>query len=97
MLRELTLDDFKPLVGETMKLSNGRETCAVRLLEAREGSCGSADFRQPFSLLIRANMTEHFWPQGTYTLGHPALGDFDLFMVPIGPDAEGMRYQISFN
>ena len=97
MLRDLTLDDFKTLVGEIMDLSNGREVCVARLLEARDGSSGSAGFRQAFSLLIRADMTEHFWPQGTYTLRHQALGEFELFMVPIGPDAEGMRYQISFN
>jgi hypothetical protein len=26
-------------------------------------------------------------------LGHAELGDDDLFLVPLGPDERGMRYQ----
>jgi uncharacterized protein DUF6916 len=36
-------------------------------------------------------------PQGIYRLYHPARGALDLFMVPLGPDPHGMRYEIVFN
>jgi hypothetical protein len=35
--------------------------------------------------------------RGIYRLHHPARGALDLFMVPLGPDACGMRYEIVFN
>lgn len=38
-----------------------------------------------------------YLPQGTYTLTHPALGTLALFMVPLGPQAGQMRYQVIFN
>jgi hypothetical protein len=34
--------------------------------------------------------------QRIYAVHHPALGAFDLFLVPIGPDGEGMRYEAVF-
>ncbi len=35
--------------------------------------------------------------QGTFDLEHDQIGSFALFLVPIGPDAEGMRYEAVFN
>jgi hypothetical protein len=32
-----------------------------------------------------------------FQLNHPDLGDQNLFLVPIGPGDEGMRYEIVFN
>lgn len=36
-------------------------------------------------------------PQGTYTLIHPDLAEMNLFLVPIGPSSEGMRYESVFS
>jgi hypothetical protein len=35
-------------------------------------------------------------PQRIYRLEHAALDPLEIFIVPIGPDAEGMRYQAVF-
>jgi hypothetical protein len=35
-------------------------------------------------------------PQKIYKLEHDKLGTFELFLVPIGLDKEGMRYQAIF-
>lgn len=35
--------------------------------------------------------------QGTFELEHEKLGTFPLFLVPIGPDHQGFRYQAVFN
>lgn len=51
--------------------------------------------RQPFALLFREPAGAMI-PQGTYPVDHPALGTFDLFVVPLGPDAGGMRYEAVF-
>ena len=36
-------------------------------------------------------------PQRVYTLQHAAMGEFDLFLVPIGKDERGFRYEAVFN
>ncbi len=36
-------------------------------------------------------------PQGTYRLEHSAMGTFDIFLVPIAEDAQGLRYEAVFN
>jgi hypothetical protein len=36
-------------------------------------------------------------PQGTYSLAHDAMGDFEIFIVPIARTAEQCRYESVFN
>ena len=36
-------------------------------------------------------------PQATYRLEHATLGAMDVFLVPIGQDREGVRYESIFN
>jgi len=50
---------------------------------------------EQFSLVFRGPLKTHF-PQGTYAVEHEKLGKFDLFLVPLGPDALGMCYQAIF-
>jgi hypothetical protein len=40
---------------------------------------------------------EIFIPQQTYRLSHPEMGEFDIFLVPLGPDGEGFRYEAVYN
>jgi hypothetical protein len=51
---------------------------------------------EQFSLVFRGPLKSHFL-QGTYTVEHEKLGKFDLFLVPLGPDSAGMRYQAIFS
>ena len=36
-------------------------------------------------------------PQGTFTLEHPSMGELLLFIVPVGRDDRGFRYEVVFN
>lgn len=36
-------------------------------------------------------------PQGTYALDHPSMGELLLFIVPIGQDNRGFRYEVVLN
>jgi len=36
-------------------------------------------------------------PQSTYTLEHERMGVFDIFIVPVGRDERGYRYEAVFN
>ena len=40
---------------------------------------------------------EAFLPQHMYQLRHEAMGDLTLFLVPIGRDERGFRYEAVFN
>ena len=62
-------------------------------LETEEASADGG--RIPFSLIFRGPR-DHVLPQRTYRLAHAALGEFPLFLVPIGPDSVGMRYEAAF-
>jgi hypothetical protein len=50
----------------------------------------------PFSLILRGPRTP-LLPQATYALAHPRLGPVEVFLVPIAQDAQGARYEATFN
>ncbi len=43
--------------------------------------------------LVFVGPAERAVMQQTCAFSHPQLGAFDLFIVPLGPDDEGMRYE----
>jgi hypothetical protein len=49
-----------------------------------------------FSLVFRGPR-ERVLPQETHRLKHDAFGEIEIFLVPIGPDESGMRYEAVFN
>lgn len=100
MLDHLTHDDFARHLSERFEiaLSDG-ERLALALdevtpLGAVTAAAGGG--RRPFSLLFRHPRRDAFLPQRTYQLEHPTLGTLALFLVPLGPDGAGMRYEAIF-
>ena len=53
--------------------------------------------RLPFSLVFRSTRPDFHAPQGCWLLRHATLGNVEVFLVPIGPDASGMCYEAVFN
>ncbi len=51
--------------------------------------------REPFSLAFRGPKAPVLI-QKIYPVEHRSLGVLDLFLVPIGPDQAGMRYEAIF-
>jgi hypothetical protein len=51
--------------------------------------------RAPFSLVFRGGPDSPL-SQRIYRLEHEQLGSLDLFLVPLGPDAAGQRYEAVF-
>lgn len=98
----LTFDMFAPRVGETFDVSVGESRTSVPmvLVDATEssepgGTGPDGQQRLQFSLVFR-DAQRAVLPQGTYRLTHAELGVLDVFLVPIGPDAEGMQYEAVF-
>jgi hypothetical protein len=99
--RWLTFDLFEGRVGEQFVVS-GDDVAPIpmELSEATESShAGGAgpegQQRLQFSLVFRGPL-EPLLPQAIYGLDHDALGHLDLFLVPIGPAGDAMRYQAAF-
>ena len=88
---------FRPRVGERFRL-DAEPAFDVELVEVE--TVGERPFessgRVPFSLVFRGPR-EPVLPQRIYRFENEALGDFELFIVPIGPDESGMRYQAVFS
>ena len=40
---------------------------------------------------------DRYLPQQVYSVEHEAMGVFDLFLVPVGKDQSGYRYEAVFN
>ena len=96
---ELVFEDFKDRVGSTFTLrEDGFLAIALTLeeatpLPARYAPKGA---RPPFTLLF-LGADPRILPQKLYRLGHDAMGEVTIFLVPVGQDARGVRYQAVFN
>lgn len=98
-LAELTLARLAPLVGSTFSVALSApwdlrlELAEVAALSPQNFFSGA--FRAPFRLIFHGP-AQPVHPQATLPLLHPELGRIEIFLVPIGPDAIGMRYEAIF-
>lgn len=97
MLSELTHESFAKELGTSFQLDYGPEApLRLELIEATPGKQNSVGARRvPFSLLFRGPQ-QPVLPQKIYPLEHERLGRLEIFIVPLGPDGEGMRYEAIF-
>jgi hypothetical protein len=78
---------YVPLVGSTFEVERTvGDRVAVELVDAASlpgrGECFSLLFRGPADVAL---------DQCTYRVEHRALGDFPLFLVPLGPGDDGTQ------
>jgi hypothetical protein len=97
--RQLAYEDFADKVGEVFPIGdtdvpNIPLTLAETELLKSQGLPPGA--RQPFSLTFLAK-DPRVLPQRIYRLEHNGLGALDIFLVPIGKNADGVSYQATFN
>jgi hypothetical protein len=52
--------------------------------------------QEQFSLFFRGPL-EYLLPQSTYHMEHDKMGAMDIFIVPVGREQEGFRYEAVFN
>ncbi len=93
-----SLSDFAGLAGEPFALAGeGLETgLQVELVEAKALPQPAFQGREPFTLLFQGPASP-ILPQRTYRVAHRCLPALDVFLVPIGADAAGVRYQAVFS
>ena len=98
MLERFEVGTFAPRLGETFRIRTaGSQWTELTLTEATAlGEGAPAEGRRvPFSIVFRGPLDPAL-PQRTYQVEHEGIGAFELFLVPIGPDSEGMRYEAVF-
>lgn len=99
MLESFTAGTFTERHGETFRIrvddSSAFDAELIEVSVAGDDRAGTESRRTPFSLVFRGPK-EIVLPQRIYNLEHAELGTFELFLVPIGPDDVGMRYEAVF-
>lgn len=97
MLKDLAHGQFAQHLHQTFRIRLDSLTLDVELIEA--DTLASVDpggqRRQAFSLVFRGPK-EPILPQGTYRFEHTGMGTLDIFIVPIGSDPQGFRYEAVF-
>jgi hypothetical protein len=98
-LSKLTHADFAPYLHQKFRVDVGAtDPMEFELVEVVTYGVGGAPpgaVRLPFSLFFRGPLNARV-PQRIYRLEHDEMGAMDLFLVPLGPDAEGMRFEAVF-
>jgi len=97
VLESLTIAEFAPRVGErfTIGAADGFTLEAELVAAAPLGEGEGGQGRAPFSLVFRGR-ADVVLRQRIYRVDHSELGPLDIFLVPIGPDGDGMRYEAIF-
>jgi hypothetical protein len=99
VLETATVETFEPLVGKTFHLESGDGaefdlvlvSCTVTPYgDPRESEGRLA--RVPFSLVFHAPADRSIGQQ-ICRVSEPSLGEFDLFLVPLGPAEGAMQYE----
>ena len=90
-----TAATFEPLRGSVFRISAGEGPAFdVELISVAEAEHRGRS-RPQFSLIFRGGPDPPA-PQRIYRLDHDDLGALELFLVPLGPDEVGQRYEAVF-
>jgi hypothetical protein len=95
MSDDFTIDRFLPHIGEVFHvvLEYGQEMPMLLSEISRLATDGSRlRRREPFSLVFHAP-SGAVLEQAIYRIENPGMEPFETFLVPIGPDANGMRFE----
>ena len=95
MLDQITRENFTAQVNTNFRVGAGTEP-AIELELVSVRDLGSSAGHDQFSLEFRGPQ-QPLLPQSIYPLQHERLGAFDLFLVPIAREPEGLRYEAIIN
>jgi hypothetical protein len=97
MLQDLTPASFEAHLGSSFRIHyGGARPLAVVLMEVKRHEPHPGPRAEPFSAFFRGPL-ESILPQRIYKVEHDQLGALEIFLVPIGPDGQGMGYEAVFN
>jgi hypothetical protein len=97
----LTIDQFQAREGDTFLVQVQTSPDTTQAVPMRLASVTSlrpetsAGQREPFTLIFVQPERFHL-PQSIYRFEHPTLDPCEIFVVPVGPTADGMQYEAVF-
>ncbi len=95
-LDQLTKDHFAGRIGQTFAATAQERTLSLTLRRVDALPRPADDRgREPFSLEFTEPAQDHV-PQQTVEFEDPENGTYPLFVVPLGPAEDGMRYEAIF-
>ena len=99
MAASLTEEEFSKHVNTIFRI-NLEDQGAVDLelvqVKGYMNKPGEAEGMERFSIFF-TGPAKPFLLQQTYSLSHEGLGTMEIFLVPIGVDGDGFRYEAVFN
>lgn len=98
MLETFTIETFQPHVGELFHIVVDDDTrLPTKLTEVHQWGPGAAAGRDrvPFSLIFHT-VPQAMIEQAMYRVESDVMEPMEIFLVPIEPDARGMRYEAVF-
>lgn len=97
MLQDLTPASFEAHLGTPFRVHYGGESpLEVVLYEVKRHERHPGPRAEPFSAFFRGPRNS-ILPQRIYRVEHDRLGTLEIFLVPVGPDGQGMGYEAVFN
>lgn len=95
-ISDLTHEVWSGLVGETfsLRLDDGSNLDVV--LEAAELAPGDPSRNANAHSALFVGPGDQFLPQRMWPLAHPSIGEHSIFLVPVGHDEAGYRYEAVF-
>lgn len=94
MLEDFEVGTFSGHIGDDFRIHpEDSSPLEVELISAT--GLGESPGR-PFSIVFRGPK-DILLPQRIYRMEHTEIGSFEIFLVPIGPDEKGLRYEAIFN
>jgi len=93
-LDEWTLATFKPRVGDAFTIDAAPAPVEL-VLESATAVGERPDGRDPFSLVFRGPLAP-LLGQAIHRLEHAELGALEIFIVPLGQDADSTSYEAIF-
>ena len=96
-LEDLKAEIFQPWLGSRFQIQLGASSDLALILAecVTAGMAPAGSSRAPFRLLFHGPLRPVL-PQAIYRLVHEEMGALDIFIVPIGPEGDSMRYEAIF-
>lgn len=92
-----SFDDYHSCLEQSFLLQQDDYRDTLQLVEVnRLSKAQSIGDREPFSIVFQSVNKEPI-PQQIYRLSNEQLGDLEIFIVPIGQDEAGVRYEAVFS
>lgn len=95
-IRDISHQEFGACLNQPFRASVEGVGLEIELIGVATWGESQADRRQPFSLTFRGP-SNPVLAQRIYALENETLGTLEIFLVPIGPDKQGMQYEAVFS